>query len=153
MKAKQVVSSFFEALGKGDFASVQTLYATNGMYNSPIYKGISGYEAAGMWEMLYRDSKSMVINYKVLGASRKKVRVFWTLNYVTKRNKRISTEIRSAFEVDNNQIYSHTDSFNFTGWIKQTLGTLPWLFCLTDITQTKVRERAEKKLNDFVRRR
>lgn len=152
MKPKKVVESFFNALGEGDFTKLQAAYAINGVYKSPIFNGISGYEAARMWEMLFKESKSMVINYKILGASGKKVKVFWTLTYITKRNKKVSTDIRSTFEISDNQIYSQTDKFSFAGWVKQALGRIPWLFCLTGITQNKVKERAEKKLNDFARR-
>lgn len=148
MKSGDVVELFFESLKKGDLKTVQNLYALNSIYKNPVYPNLSGMEAGKMWELMTRKVKNYNLDYKILGASRKSVKAFWTLNYTTSRGKRVSSQIKSDFEIVDNQIYTQADKFNYSKWIRQSKGLIAWLFGI--VAQTKLREVAEKRLNLFI---
>lgn len=153
MNSKEVVTKFYDAFLKKDYKTMQSLYAINAVFSDEIFKGLSGFEAGKMWQMLLTSGSEMSVEYKILDTSKKGAKVKWIADYTfSKTGRKVHNEVISTFEIEEGKIYTQRDKFNFGSWSKQALGFVPWLFGLLGVTQKKVQETASKGLNDFIRK-
>jgi limonene-1,2-epoxide hydrolase len=153
MSTKGIVIDFYEALKHKDYKTMQSLYALNAQFSDEVFKGLNGFEAGKMWEMLIKSGKDLQIDYEILDTSKKAAKVRWIAHYTfSKTGRKVKNIVTSNFEIEDGKIYSQRDSFSFGKWSKQALGFVPWLLGFTGIPQKKVQETAARGLNDFIRK-
>jgi len=148
---EQLISNFYQAFQKKDWQTMQTCYADDAVFSDEIFKNLNATQTRGMWEMLIKKGKDLVIEYKIIASSEKMLKAEWKATYLfSDRNRKVVNYINAEFLIENGKIVKHTDAFSFHKWARQALGFTGFVFGGTRFLKKKVRAGALKNLEKFI---
>lgn len=148
---QQLLTSFYEAFRQKDYATMQTCYADDAIFNDPVFQHLDADQARKMWEMLIKRGKDMELTFSNIKANDTTGSAAWTATYTFGQTKRrVVNHIEARFAFENGKITRHTDQFNFYDWSKQALGLSGLLLGWTGFLRKKVQQTALKSLTDYM---
>lgn len=150
---EQVITSFYEAFQRKDYATMQACYADSAIFSDEIFLNLDAAHTRSMWEMLIRRSKDLKLTFSNVEANDTTGSAAWTAVYTFSQTKRkVTNHIDASFTFENGKIVRHTDRFDFYGWSKQALGLSGLLLGWTGFFQNKVRQTARQSLQAYMNR-
>lgn len=147
----QLIESFYTAFAQRDYATMQSCYADNAVFNDPVFKNLNSQQVKAMWEMLCKRGKDLKIEYSSIKTDDKGGSAHWDARYTfSSTGRKVTNRIDANFEIENGKITRHTDSFNFYAWAKQAFGITGVLLGATPFLKKKVQKTAMQNLHNFM---
>jgi hypothetical protein len=77
----------------------------------------------------------------------------WTASYVfPATGRKVVNRAKAMFKFEDGKIVEHQDDFSFYSWASQALGWKGLLFGWTSVLRGRVRARARRRLNRFMKK-
>lgn len=147
---KTIVSKFYSAFQKGDFATMQSCYHPQATFHDPVFQNLDAGGVRAMWQMLLTSAKDLRIEFADVQSTGDKATCTWQAWYSFSRTGRpVHNVINATMEFKDGLIFSHHDQFDFWCWSKQALGTSGLLLGWSPLVKNKVRATAMNSLKKF----
>jgi ketosteroid isomerase-like protein len=148
--SRELLERFYSAFARRDGEAMAACYADDVVFTDPVFVDLRGERARDMWRMLTARAKDLELTYEVKSASDTGGVVHWEATYTfSTTRRRVHNVIDAKLEVAGGKIQKHTDVFDFWRWSRQALGAPGLLLGWSSLLQNKVRETAQKGLDDF----
>lgn len=147
-----LIGAFFDALGRGDLATVEQCYHPEVSFGDPIFQEIEGRDRVmRMWRVQHRMRTELHLAYRDLWADDHSGTARWSVDYVVAgTGRRVTDRIESLFRFDDGLIVRHHDDFDFRRWSKMALGKPHGLlFGWTPSWRQSIRDRAARQLEEL----
>ncbi len=149
---EQLINRFYGAFQKRDAAGMNACYHRDVEFSDPVFPGLKGDRARGMWTMLCRNGADLKIEFMDVKADDKTGSAHWDAWYTfSKTGRKVLNRIDARFEFRDGLIYKHRDRFDLHAWAGQALGLPGKLLGGTAFMQNKIRAMAGKSLDDFLK--
>ncbi len=154
MNNKEIVTRFYSAFQKLDYATMQDCYDDEVIFQDPAFGLLKGSEAKAMWEMLAKNAKNFSLVFSDVKAEDEEYFTCkWVATYTfSATGRKVVNSIQAYIRVQNSKITEHTDHFNFWKWSRQALGLSGWLLGWTIFFRSQVKSKARGNLDKFMNR-
>ena len=154
MKNSLLIQKFYTAFANSNEDEMASCYHKEVIFEDPAFGKLNQKEVISMWKMLLERSKgnlriefSDVVTNEISGSA------IWIATYIfSQTNRKVVNIIDAKFEFKDGLILKHTDHFNFYKWTKQALGLKGYLLGWTHFMQRKVRQNAQKSLQNYMQK-
>ena len=145
-----LLTQFYEAFSRRDGAAMAACYHPDIRFSDPVFPGLVGPRAGGMWRMLCERGADLVVQASGIEADDTKGKAHWEAWYTFGTGKKVHNVIDATFTFKDGKIVGHTDTFDFHRWSKQALGLMGTLFGGTNFLRKKVSSTAMKQLDRYL---
>lgn len=147
MDQNKILTDFYQAFQKRDFATMQSCYHKEAQFSDPAFQNLNVQQVKAMWHMLCERGKDLEIVFEVLDDSR----VFWEANYsFSKSGRQVENKITASFIFKEGLIIKHTDDFDLWKWAGMAIGPVGSFLGWTPFMKTKIRKMAMSNLKQFI---
>ena len=155
MSNSELVSRFYSAFQKLDYAIMQECYDDEVIFLDPAFGVLNGEEVKSMWEMLAKNAKNFSLVFSDIKAEDEEyVTCKWVATYTfSATGRKVVNRIQAYMRVENGKITEHTDHFNFWKWARQATGLSGWLLGWSSFFQSQVRSKARENLIRFMEKK
>ena len=152
MSNTELVTRFYSAFQKLDYATMQDCYGDEVIFQDPVFGVLNGIDAKSMWEMLAKNAKNFSLVFSDIKADDEEyINCKWVATYTfSATNRRVVNRIQAYIRIQNGKITEHTDHFNFWSWARQAMGLSGWLLGWSSFFQSQVRSKALENLKKFM---
>ena len=147
-----VISRFYEAFSRRDFATMNACYSTDIVFSDPVFLVLYGDEVRSMWEMLCKNAKDFSLTYSNIQLLDEEYATCnWVATYTfSKTGNKVVNKIKAFMKLKDGLIIEHSDGFRLSTWIGQALGWKGVLFGWAGFMKKAVQKNARKNLNLFM---
>ena len=149
---EETINRFYTAFQQLDFATMQSCYHNEAVFNDPAFGLLDVNEVRAMWEMLCKRAKDFSLHYgniKVL--DEEYTTTNWTASYLfSKSGRRIVNKITAHMKFKDGLIIEHTDAFDIYRWCRQAFGLTGLLLGWTSFMHKKIQKQARAGLQKFM---
>lgn len=146
-----LIERFYAAFAARDGAGMAACYSDDVSFNDPVFPGLRGPEAGGMWRFLTGGSKDLRVELMEHAADEARGSAHWVARYTFSRTGRpVVNDVQAEFRFAGGLIIDHRDDFNFHAWASQALGPPGVLLGWTPILRSAVRRQARDGLDRFL---
>jgi ketosteroid isomerase-like protein len=150
---KAIIERFYTAFQRGDYATMQSLYARDAYFYDPVFQELTGEEAGKMWEMLLRRSKDLKISLGKVEATPEGGTAIWKAQYpFGKKARLVNNRIKATFTIRDGLIIRHEDDFDLRKWMNQALGWQGKYLGGLPFLRKQVQQQAQKSLQRFMQK-
>jgi len=148
----QVIQRFYSAFQKLDYATMQSCYSDDIIFNDPAFGILEGFEAKAMWEMLCKNAKNFSLSFSNIQLLDEEYATCdWVANYTfSKTGRKVTNKIKAHMRLQDGMIIEHTDQFDIWKWSRQALGLPGILLGWSGYLKNKIRFNARKSLEKFM---
>jgi ketosteroid isomerase-like protein len=148
----QVIQRFYSAFQKLDYATMQSCYSDDIIFNDPAFGILEGPEAKAMWEMLCKNAKNFSLSFSNIQLLDDEYATCdWVANYTfSKTGRKVTNKIKAHMRLQDGMIIEHTDQFDIWKWSRQALGLPGILLGWSGYLKNKIRSNARKSLEKFM---
>jgi len=148
----QVIQRFYSAFQKLDYATMQSCYSDDIIFNDPAFGILEGPEAKAMWEMLCKNAKNFSLSFSNIQLLDDEYATCdWVANYTfSKTGRKVTNKIKAHMRLQDGMIIEHTDQFDIWKWSRQALGLPGILLGWSGYLKNKIRSNARKSLGKFM---
>ena len=148
----QIIERFYSAFQKLDYATMQSCYSDDIIFNDPAFGILEGPEAKAMWEMLCKNAKNFALSFSNIQLLDEEYATCdWVANYVfSKTGRKVTNKIKAHIRLQDGMIIEHTDQFDIWKWSRQALGLPGILLGWSGYMKNKIRHNARKSLEKFM---
>ena len=153
MKASNaaLIERFYAAFAARDGAAMAACYSDDVGFDDPVFPGLRGREAGGMWIYLTGRSADLRIELLEHDADSGRGSARWVAKYTfTQTGRRVVNEVHAEFRFADGLIVEHRDDFNFHRWAGQALGPIGLFLGWTPMLRAAVRRQARDGLDKFL---
>lgn len=152
MTNQEVVTKFYSAFQKLDYATMQSCYADNAVFQDPAFGDLTGEEVKAMWEMLAKNAKNFSLVFSdIKSEDDEYITCKWVATYTfSATGRNVVNKIQAYLRIQDGKITEHTDYFNFWAWSRQAMGLSGWLLGWTSYFKSQVRSKARGNLQKFM---
>ncbi|MGH2740349.1 MAG: nuclear transport factor 2 family protein [Actinomycetota bacterium] len=146
---RALIARFYEALDRGDGATMAASYAADARFEDPAFGELSGEEAGAMWRMLTSRAGDLQVELAEHTADAERGSARWIARYTfTATGRPVVNDIRATFRFAEGRIVEHVDRFSFHKWSRQALGPAGLVLGLP-LLRRLPRSRFRAELNRF----
>ena len=149
---EETINRFYTAFEQLDFATMQSCYHDEAVFNDPAFGLLDVNETRAMWKMLCKRAKDFSLHYgniKIL--DEEYTTTEWTASYLfSKSGRRIINKITAHMKFKDGLIIEHTDAFDIYRWCRQALGLTGLLLGWTSFMHKKIQKQAKAGLEKFM---
>jgi hypothetical protein len=150
---KAIIEKFYTAFENLDGVKMAECYHPEIIFEDPAFGKLKGERAKKMWMMLCKSQKGK--DFKIIFSDIKyekgKGTAKWDAFYTfSQTGRKVHNEVFASFEFKDNLIVKHYDDFNLHKWAKQAMGFKGFLLGGTAYFKSKLQEKTNKLLNEFV---
>ena len=146
-----LIERFYAAFAAHDGASMAACYSDDVSFTDPVFPGLRGREAGGMWKFLTGRSNDLRVELLEHEADGARGSAHWVAHYTfTQTGRPVVNDARTEFRFAGGLTVEHRDDFNFHRWASQPLGPPGVLLGWTPILRSVVRRRAREGLDKFL---
>lgn len=145
-----LVSAFYEALGRADYAAVERCYHPDVSFGDPLFPELEGRDKVmAMWRLQLGVQGGLSSDYRDVRADDFTATAHWTARYtLSTTGRRVVNEIDALFRFEEGLIVRHHDDFDFKHWSKMALGRPHGhVFGWTPTWRKTIRDRAAQALD------
>jgi limonene-1,2-epoxide hydrolase len=148
---EEIIKSFYTAFQNKDYATMQSFYANEAVFNDEVFKNLNAREVRSMWAMLIKRGTDLQVTFSNIRTNGNKASAQWEAVYSFGAKKRkVINKIQADFEFADGKIIKHTDHFSFYKWARQALGLPGLLLGWTGYLQKKVQQTALNGLQTYM---
>jgi ketosteroid isomerase-like protein len=150
-----LIEKFYTAFQKLDYATMQSCYEENAIFNDPAFGVLEGDEVRAMWEMLCKNAKDFSLTFSNIQLEDEEYATCnWVATYTFSRTgNKVVNKIKAYIRIQDGKITEHTDHFDIWKWSRQALGLSGWLLGWSRFFHAKVRATARLNLEKFMEKR
>jgi len=151
---EELVQTFYNAFARLDYATMQSCYSQDPVFNDPVFGILEGDEVRAMWEMLCRNARNFSLTCENIIVDGEYCTCNWTATYLfSKTGRRVMNKVKAHMRIENEKITEHTDEFDIYKWSRQALGVTGLLLGWSGYLKNKIRSDAKTKLYSFMNSR
>jgi ketosteroid isomerase-like protein len=150
---EQTIHRFYSAFQKLDYATMQSCYHPEAVFNDPVFGLLEAEDAKLMWEMLCKRAKDLSLVYSDIEIlDDEYTTTKWMATYTFgKTGRRVVNKIKAYMKFKDGLIIEHTDAFDLYRWSRQAIGIMGFLMGWTNFFQNKIRKQARMGLEAYKR--
>ncbi|MFI7693664.1 nuclear transport factor 2 family protein [Nonomuraea sp. NPDC049655] len=148
-----LISAFYDALGRADFAAMERCYHPEISFGDPIFQEVEGRDRVmAMWRLQLGVRDGLRSGYRDVQADEFSGSAHWTASYTfSSTGRTVVNEIDALFRFEDDLIVRHHDEFDFRRWSRMALGRPQGLlFGWTPMWRKTIRDRATQELASLV---
>ena len=147
-----IIERFYSAFQKLDYATMQSCYSDDIIFNDPAFGILEGPEAKAMWEMLCKNAKEFSLTFSDIELlDEEYAKCKWVATYTfSKTGRRVVNNIKAFMRLKDGKIIEHSDAFRLSTWIGQALGWKGVWFGWTGFMKRAIQNNARKNLINFM---
>jgi uncharacterized protein len=147
-----LITKFYSAFQKLDYATMQSCYSEEAIFNDPAFGILQGEEVRSMWEMLCKNAKDFKLSFSTIELlDEEYATCLWKADYTFSRTgRKVSNNIKAHMRIQNGLISEHTDQFDIWKWSRQALGLSGVLLGWSNFMKVKIRNMARKNLQKYM---
>jgi len=147
-----LISSFYSSFQNKNAKAMQDCYGNGAIFNDPVFRNLNTEQVRAMWAMLLKNGKDFRIEFKNIKGDNNLVRAEWDAYYTfSATGNKVTNRIKASFVIEDGKIVKHTDDFSFYTWARQALGWTGMLLGWTGFLKNKIRTKAKKNLDAFMK--
>ncbi len=152
MTNEETINRFYAAFQKLDYATMQSCYTDDAVFNDHVFGLLDAAETRAMWEMLCKRAKDFSLMYgNIKLLDEEYTTTNWTASYLfTKTNRRIVNRITAHMKFRDGLICEHTDAFDIYRWARQAFGLPGLLLGWTSWMHKRIQKQAKEGLEKFM---
>jgi len=151
MDNQTLIETFYTAFQQRDHASMIACYHSDIHFSDPVFTNLQGNRAKAMWHMLCERGTDLQVTFSDVVVNGRSATAHWEATYTFSSSKRpVHNIIDAAFQIQDDLIINHQDSFDLWRWTRMALGPTGTFMGWTPMVQKKVRETAVSNLNKFI---
>jgi hypothetical protein len=146
-----LIEHFYEAFGRHDGDAMVACYHPSVEFSDDVFGVLAAREAGGMWKMFCETGTDLRVEASDVRADDRTGSARWDAWYTfAATGRKVHNVIDARFEFEDGLIRRHKDSFSFSRWAGQALGTAGKLLGRTPFLRKQVRARAHKTLTEYL---
>jgi len=146
-----LLERFYAAFAARDGEGMAACYSDDVTFTDPVFPGLRGSEAGGMWRFLTSRSADLRVELHEHEADDSRGSAHWIAHYTfTQTGRPVINDVRARFRFAGGLIVEHRDDFNFHRWASQALGPAGTLLGWTPMLRGSVRRQAREGLDRFL---
>lgn len=150
---QRLIEQFYQAFKARDGRAMGACYHDQITFNDPVFVGLQGEQARGMWRMLCERGKDLVIEASRIEANEERGIAHWDAFYTfSATGNKVHNVIDAEFRFQDGLIIDHRDRFDLYRWARQALGVKGLLLGWAPPVQNAVRKQARKGLDAFLKK-
>lgn len=149
---EETINKFYTAFQQLDYATMQSCYHPEAVFNDPVFSLLGAEATNDMWEMLCKRAKDFSLSYgKINLLDDEYTTCEWDATYVFgKTGRKVQNHIKAHMRFKDGLIIEHTDAFDFYKWTRMALGIPGFLFGWSNFMQGRIQRNARKGLLAFM---
>jgi ketosteroid isomerase-like protein len=148
----ELINRFYTAFARRDAEAMNACYAQDVEFSDPVFVGLKGDEARGMWSMLCGRAADLQVVHSDVEADDNKGSAKWVAHYsFSATGRAVENRIEARFVFKDGLIQRHDDSFDLWRWMRQALGPTGLLMGWAPFAQNKLRKTARAGLDKFLK--
>jgi ketosteroid isomerase-like protein len=146
-----LINRFYEAFARRDPDAMAACYAPDATFTDPVFQGLHGEAVTAMWRMLLERGDDLKVSHRDVHTEDDAGSAHWSADYTfSTTGRRVHNEIDARFVFSDGLIAAHADTFSFYRWARQALGPIGMVLGWSGRLQTRVREGARMRLDDYM---
>ena len=146
-----LIQRFYAAFAARDGDGMAACYSEDVSFDDPVFPGLRGREARGMWRYLTGRSTDLRLALINFHADHDRGSAHWVATYTfTQTGRAVVNDVHARFRFAGGLIAEHTDAFSFHRWAGQALGPVGLLLGWTPMLRASVRRQAREGLDKFL---
>jgi len=135
-----VIAKFYAAFQKLDYATMNSCYSDDIVFNDPVFGLLRGDEAKAMWEMLCKNAKDFSLTFtNIQLLDEEYATCNWIATYTfSKTGRRVVNNVKAFMRLQDGKIIEHSDGFKISKWAAQALGFKGALLGWTNFMKKKI---------------
>lgn len=152
MTNTETINKFYSAFQQLDYATMQSCYTDDAVFNDPAFGLLDANETKAMWEMLCKRAKDFSLVYgNIQLLDEEYTTTDWTASYIfNKTGRRVVNKITAHMKFRDGMICEHTDAFDIYKWTRQSFGLTGLLFGWAPFMHRKIQRQAKEGLHKFM---
>jgi ketosteroid isomerase-like protein len=152
MTNEETINRFYTAFQKLDYATMQSCYSDDAVFNDPAFGLLDATETRAMWEMLCKRAKDFSLMYgNIKLLDEEYTTTEWSASYVfTRTGRRIVNKITAHMKFKDGLIIEHTDAFDIYRWSRLAFGIRGLIFGWTSFMHKRIQKQAKEGLYRFM---
>ena len=152
MTNTETIQTFYSAFQNLDYATMQSCYSDDAVFNDPAFGLLDASETKAMWEMLCKRAKDFSLVYgNIHLLDEEYTTTDWTASYLfAKTGRRVVNKITAHMKFRDGLIIEHTDAFDIYKWTRQAFGLTGLLLGWTSFLHRKIQRQAKEGLHKFM---
>ncbi len=145
---EDLINTFYTAFSKLDYATMNSCYSNDIVFNDPTFGLLKANEVRSMWQMLCSNAKDFSLTYgNIIQLDEEYSTCDWVATYnFSKTGRQVVNKIRANMKFTDGKIIEHSDAFSLHKWSAQALGFSGWLLGWNKLFQRKIQNGARKNL-------
>ena len=154
MKAEErLINEFYTCFQARDWRGMVRAYHADVFFYDPVFGPLEGEEAGKMWEMLLTGATELDLQFGEVVVDGGYASCRWVARYIfSATGRRVVNRGVGRFAFLDGKIIEHQDEWSFWKWSAQALGLPGVLFGWTSVLQRKVRQKARRGLDRFMKK-
>lgn len=151
MDNQKLIENFYKSFAACNIDGMLECYHDDVVFEDPAFGVLKGEDAKNMWRMLLkRSGGNLNIAYSNVKGTETGGSANWRAEYAYGPKKRkVINEISAQFEIENNAIVKHTDTFDLWKWSRQALGLPGYLLGWSPFMKKKINSTTNGLLEEF----
>lgn len=150
----QLIEKFYTSFSRCDWKGMVDCYHEDIFFYDPVFENLNAAKTAGMWEMLCKNARDLVIRFDNVKADDEYGSCNWVAEYTfSQTGRKVSNKVRAHFQFHEGKIVEHMDDFDLWSWSRQALGMKGLLLGWTPFVQNRIRKNAQRNLERFLQQK
>lgn len=150
---EQMIRKFYSSFQNRDWQGMLCCYKDNILFYDPVFENLEGVEVRSMWEMLLKSAKDLEMEFGEIETEEGYGSCQWVATYTFSRTGRqVVNKGKAFFKFSEGLIAEHQDDFDLWKWSRQALGITGTLLGWTPFMHRKIRQKAERSLEKFMKK-
>ncbi|HEV3324242.1 MAG TPA: nuclear transport factor 2 family protein [Puia sp.] len=150
---ERLIKNFYTNFQQRNWKGMAEAYHPGIFFYDPVFGNLEGARVAAMWEMLLGSARELEMQFGEIAAGDGYGSCQWTASYLfTATGRKVVNRGKAMFKFEEGKIIEHHDDFSFWKWSAQALGWRGLLFGWTSVLQKKVRGKARRQLEKFMKK-
>lgn len=149
---KQLIEEFYTAFKNQDVEAMVACYHKDIVFEDPAFGVLTGDRVCNMWRMLINSQKGkdFKVSFSNITYKEDTGTAHWEAQYTfSQTGRKVHNKIDAHFELKDDKIIKHTDTFNLHAWAKQAMGFKGALLGGTGFFKKKLQAQTNRLLDKF----
>ena len=146
------IQKFYTAFQLLDYATMQSCYHPDAVFNDPAFGLLDAESAKAMWQMLCTRAKDFKLSFgNIQSLDQEYTTCEWNATYhFSGTGRTVHNKIKAYMRFKDGLIIEHTDGFDFYKWTRMALGLPGFLFGWSNFMQRSIQKKARTGLLKFM---
>lgn len=149
---KNLVETFFQSMGRGDFRTLNACYSHDIIYSDPIFGLLKGDDVRMMWQMLLEGAKDISVKIlEIEDVDEEYITCRYSISYFFEPTGRTISNLPKAFmRIKDEKIIEHSDGYRLSTFIANAYGLKGQVLGWSGFMKKSVQRRYSNLLTQFI---